>query len=453
MHKKIKCGVFLFIFLCLPLFCKPSIEVSHLRNGIPVYVAREESRVFAVRIEVRGGAAFLDEDTSGLERSTFSWMTYGSKKYSKDDIDKMAYDLLFSVSSSASQDSAALYVDCIDKYAKKAVDVLCDMFVNPAFEEETLRLLMDGIKSSLAVKKEDAEAMLSDTISKTIYANHPYRVKSFVTDRSLPFITRENMIALHKKDMDSRRIFVVASGGITAASLASMMNRTIGRIPALAAPLDAMERDIPPISIDGDNVTIPCKALDGTGYMQWVAPGPAVTDEDAAAALVASQMYSRQLFNVVREAYGACYSAQSLCSAGKIGMAGVYLHSVSDLSRAVQYEGKARSLLSEGFLASSNGEGGGGGALETQSAGDEIEGIKNAFLNSYFESSASRSAVCSRIAYSISVLGDPEAYGNLIERISTVTKEEALSAFNKYWTQKGQWFAVVGPSDTEKVSY
>lgn len=431
-------------FIASPLL---AFESNALKNGIPVIVEQTKSKMVSIRIVVKGGASYLDEDTSGMEMATFNWMTYGTNKYSKEALDLLSYDKGFAVSSAASQDSAALFVTCIDKYMKTALDVLCDMFVHPAFTDESFTLVTDDIKASLAYKKEDPESMLGQAVSDAVYAHHPYRVKSFVTERSFPSITRENMREMHTRDMDSRRIFVVASGNVSSSSLASKLNSTIGKIPALDTPL--LERKIPALDAGGDDKVITSKALDKSGYMQWVIPGPTITDDDVLDATIASDMYTRQLFNVVRESHGICYGAQSILSSGKIGFAGVYLSNVKDFSNAVSAVNEARTLLSDGRLVSSKDEDG----FVYESISDAIEGVKNAFLNTYYEKAASVSSICARLSYSILVFGDPASYDELIKGISNVTAKGALDAFNKYWTQDGQWFAVLGPHDSDKIKF
>lgn len=443
--KKKKARLFTILVICflsLPLF-PLEVETAYLQNGIPVIVKPSESRMFSIAIVVKGGAAYLNEETSGLEDATFSCMCYASKKYSKDKLDSLSYNKGFSVSCSATQDSASLKVTCIDKYTKTALDVLCNVFTNPAFTDEAFNLVIDDIKSSLAYEKEDPKSMLRRAVSNEIYANHPYKVKSFVTDTSFPAITKENMIKMHKSDMDSRRIFIVASGNITSSFLASRLKSSIGKIPALDTPL--IERDIPPITPMTKNIVLFSKALDKTGFMQQVIPGPAITDNDALDTMVASVMYSRQLFNVVREANGVCYSTQSICSLGKIGITGVYLYDVSDKENAIDAVKEASKLLSKGELVSSKDDSG----FIYEDIGSAIEGVKNTFLNSYYEEAVSSSSICGRMAYSILTFGDPSFYDNYIMRIRSVTDKAALAAFNKYWTQDGRWFTILGPTDTE----
>lgn len=443
--------IFAALFFCaLALAAAPAgARIERLRNGIPLYAVESgANKVVSISIVVSSGAAFLDEDTSGLEACAFEMMKYGSKKFSYSEALSLSYDCNFKLETEANQDYAAISITFVDWHLKKALALLRDSFMNPLFEEDKAALLREELAAELQRKREDPEAMLTDIVSREIFKGHPYNVKSFVTEKSFPSVTVKNMREAHARDLDARRIFVVAVGDVKAKKIARILDKTIGKIPERDDEIE--KRDIPRLKAGGENIVAICDAARGSGYMRLVFPGPIFSDGDVLASLVAAELYSQQLFNIAREKYGVCYSAQGLGGVGRVGSVGAYLYRVSDVSRAASCEREARALLSEGKVAVGKND---NGEFQYSRIDDALEGVKNKFLNSLYASSASNSGLRDRMAASVSLFGDPFAYDEFMARIEYVGAEDALAAFNKYWSGAGRWFAVVGPESEGKVKF
>ena len=207
------------------------IQLVTLSNGIPLYVKKNTAnRKLALAVIVKGGTGYLTKDTSGLENALFSMMTYGSKEYSYDKLQQLAYQMNFSISPSSTREGSVLGMSCIDYYFDKVLPVFTDSFLNPSFNEEQYKILMTNYRQGLQQLTTDPESMLGYTLTQTVFKGHPYEVSSAVKPYSIDNITIENMRNLHNKDMDARRIMIVAVGNFDAAELAKKLNKTFGKI-------------------------------------------------------------------------------------------------------------------------------------------------------------------------------------------------------------------------------
>src|SRR5574344_966728 len=75
-----------------------AVRVVTLDNGIPVYVKKNTAnRILSITIAVNGGTGYLTPETSGLENALFSMMTWGSEKYSYEQLQQMQYRMGFGI--------------------------------------------------------------------------------------------------------------------------------------------------------------------------------------------------------------------------------------------------------------------------------------------------------------------------------------------------------------------
>ncbi|MBP3710414.1 MAG: insulinase family protein [Treponema sp.] len=426
------------------------LQIVGLANGIPLYIQNNmANRKLALAVIVQGGTAYLTRETSGLESALFSMMTYGSQKYNYDTLQQLAYKMNFAITSSVSREGAILSMSCIDYYFETVLPIFADAFLHPAFEKEQYDMLMTRYAQDMQRLQTDSQNMLAYEMTQTVFKNHPYAVSSAVRPYSIENITIENIMRLHERDMDARRIMIVAVGNFNAKTLAKKLNKTFGAIDAQSYELHTAV--VPPLSISGAPVVITSEAASGTGYLEKVASGPSIFDDDMTAAALAATMYSQVLFNIVREKYGACYTPSASITPMRAGMSSVYIFKASDLQNVVTYEREAHDIFTRGFVIDGKND---DGTYALSPIADRLEGYKNQYINSFYASSVTNSSVASRIAYSLLMFGEPYAYDKRIARIADVSAKEVQVAFEKYWAKdSGQWFAVVGPADKENVQF
>jgi zinc protease len=426
------------------------IQIVTLSNGIPVYVKKNTAnRKLALAIIVKGGTSYLTPETSGLENALFSMMTYGSKNYSYEQLQQLAYEMNFSISPSSSREGSVLAMSCIDYYFDRVLPVIIDEFINPAYNEEQYKLIMTDYEQGLQQLNTDPQSMLSYTVTQTIFKGHPYETSSQVKPVSIANITIDNMKKLHDADMDARRIMVVAVGNFDAEKLAKQLDSTLGEIKVQTYELKS--QSIPPLKIGGVPVVITSDAAAGTGYLEKEYAGPSIDSDDLAASAVAAEMYSEILFNVVRDKYGACYTPSSSISPMKAGLADVYIFKASNLAGVVKYEKEAQDIFVAGkVIDGKNAD----GSYQFSSIADRLEGYKNKYINASYDSSVTNGSVAGRIATSLLEFGDPYAYDEKIAAVSAVSAADVERAFKKYWVDNTfQWFAVVGPADKDKIQF
>ena len=84
---------------------------------------------------------------------------------------------------------------------------------------------------------------------------------------------------------------------------------------------------------------------------------------------------------------------------------------------------------------------------------DKLEGYKNSFINSTYQSQQTSSSVGFNLAYNLLRYNDLHHDEKNLESLRKCTAEDILRVFNKYWFDTGNWYAVTGPDDAEKLNF
>ncbi len=441
-----KIGVYILIIVLLtscasmPTDKEVSFEYFELNNGIPVILNKtDSSQIVSLQINVQGGSALLTTDYSGIESSLFEMMTLGSKAYPYSDIQKILYNTQGSIYSSSNQLGSTFGLVSIDYYFDELLPVFIDGFLNPAFTEQEYTTLMTSISQTLQYKMQDPNSVLSESILKARYNNHPYGASSSVTKDSIKNITISNMRKHLLEIHNANRIAIIAVGNIDGQELVATLNNSLG----LIEKKDTSVPTIPEVSNGGNTIITELDSADGSGYVAYTVPAPKPGSDDEIAFRIASDIYSETLFNVVREHYGAVYSIGASYTYSKAPFGTLRAYKVSDLENIAEYIAEAETLLFENKLISGKDENTQEFIYDTIE--NRLEGYKNTLINSQYYSSQTNAATSTQIASSLLMFNNPEQYLSFTDRVRDVTSDDIKQAFETYWVNgEKQWFAVTG---------
>ncbi len=412
-----------------------------LKNSIPVYVNTDvQNKVDSVYIVVEGGTVLQTPEYSGLEKSLFNMMTYGSKKYSYETIQSMEYDMQSSVSSYTMYCGSVLNVNCIYYYLDKMLPVLLDEFINPAFDKKAYEIMMNDVKQSIQSKENDPDSILFKEMHKEIYKNSPLLTYADVQAESIKNITIANMKKLHKEILNPARIKVVAVGPFDVQKLLEQLDSTLGKIPASSKKMKkaSYERCL---NFEGEKVVLTHKAARGSEFTARVFATPEVTSDDYVTARIVSDIYSTTMFNIIREKYGACYTPQSWIDSSfdPVGMDAGFR--VSDMDNFEKYLKECEKLMLEGKVISSVNS----GKVVYDSIDNCLRGYINSYISKKYSSQSTSSGIASRITSSILQFGDVTSADKIADKALKVTSEDVMRVFRKYWVEgKYRWFEMRG---------
>lgn len=428
------------------------VDSYKLANGIPVYVQQMKgSKIDSVSIAVRGGIERLSPETSGLEAALFNQMSASSADYDNASRKTLAFDTQAGISVSSVAAGSVLSLGTLDAYLGKMLPVFTDGFLHPSYEQQAYDTMMTDYTNSIQSMMNDPNSLLSYTLTSTLYKDHPFATRTSVTPDSLKNITVENMQQLHKTILDPENIFVVAAGGMNGKKLVAELNKTIGQLPAVKDGLKYGIRDIPPVQVGAEPVVLTHPSAEGTGFVARVFASPPVTDPDFIPAVLASDIYSTILFNVVREQHGACYTPSAGVNSSRAPIGMEFLYRLSDPEHFASFVEEARGYMAQGKLIDSVGA---DGSYRFASIDDRLPSYKNAYIISTYGSQATVGGVASNLVYNMLTFNDMHYDRVLDSQVESVSAAQLVDVFKKYWIDTpSQWWAMVGPDIADRLEF
>lgn len=393
-----------------------------LKNKIPVYYKSVDStKMASVIICVKGGTLMYDREHSGIEAELFELMSRGSEKYSYDDIRRLAYDSSFSIGSSSSFAGSAFTLSCLSSYIDKSLDVFLDCFLNPAFDQTQYDNMMTECDQGLQRLENNPQSLLSYTISKEVYKNHPLGTSSSVLPESRANMTLENLKEHYKKILDAKRLFVVAAGDVNLRKLRRALEKTLAKVPVLEKQFYMLA--LPEIKMNGPKVSLKSPALPkGSGHIAITFKSPSVLSKDLIVARLVASMYNESLFNIIRTKYGACYTPSASVGFSPVPYGMVFLYRVSDMENAASYIPQAE----EDFLQSD---------IE-----GNIKGYIKKYINSAYQNQMTCSSIASRSATALLTFGDIDGFDKLAAAAKNVTADDVRRVFRQYFQSNDERF-------------
>jgi len=436
-------GLVIFLLLAAGVFASESkVQELKLKNGIPVYyMENENSKIDAVTINVEGGVFTFTPEYSGLESMVFNMMTRGSKDYSYEYLQSYFYQTGSSISSSTDKRYSNLTLVSIDDYLDSGLSLLADGFMNPTFNKSEYDKLYTETQQSVQQILSDPQSIGYYYANKVIYENHPYETSISAVPESIENLTLENIKKHHKTLLDSRRIKVFAVVNKDSNTLIEELNKTLGKIPAMNTVLP--ETKALPVNVKHEPLVMAHDSATGTGYIFRCFTAPSPGTKEYYAYVLANELYSTNLFNVLRNKYGMCYSpfATSFGMEANVGME--YLYRCSKFENIKEQLAEVRNITAEGkIIASTEAD----GSFVFKTIDDVLEAQKSSVISNTYMSQKTTAGLISRMISSIYTFGTTAEMDKVSSKIRSVTAQEIIDVFNKYIvTDNDMWCAVVGP--------
>ena len=424
---------------------KRNIEIKKLKNEIPVYINNTSDKNISIAILCPGGVEKLTPETSGMETTLFSFMATSSKKFSYQKRTKISYDTNSNIGYFSKLSGSALYLNAMDKYFEKTLPVFIDGFLNPAFKQNEYENTINNLRQRIQGIFNDPESFLSYTISNELYKGHPYEAKTFATPDSIKNITIENLKKYHKQLLANGNFSVVVSGKINSDFLIKKLNSTIGKLKF--ANEEVNRKNIKPISIQKNApVILHHPSAEGTAYITKVFISPANTEPDFIPCVLAGNIYTDILFNVVREHYGICYSPQSYVIGSKAPYGIEHLFKVSNFSNFEKAMLEARNYMAnDKIVEKTNAD----GSYEFSTVEQNLEGYKNSYINQTYQSQQTSAGLVSILGYNLIQFNNIDYDLKQLEQIKQTSAQEIIRVFKKYWIESpSAWFAITGENTT-----
>ncbi len=294
-----------------PLRAAVDIQEVVSPGGINAWLVEEHSIPFvALEIRFKGGASLDPKDKRGAINLMTGLIEEGAGELDARAFAEARDELAASFDFDVWDDALSVSARFLTENQDQAVALLREALVSPRFDDEAVERVRGQVLSIIRSDATDPNTIANRTLDAMVFGDHPYATSRDGTLESVGALTRDDVVAAHRAVLARDRIFVGASGDITAGELGALLDALLGDLPATGA---SMPEDVEPL-IEGGVTVVPFETPQSVAIFGH--EGIARDDPDFFPAFVANQIFGgngrqSRLSLEVREERGLTYSVGS----------------------------------------------------------------------------------------------------------------------------------------------
>ena len=218
-----------------------------LANGLRVIVARREGiPLVSAELVALAGAEIDPPRLSGLASLSAALMTQGTKRHSAPEIAAAAEALGGSLDSGAGWNQSLVSMTVTTPKLDAALALVAEVAREPVFAPDEIERVRTQTLDSLKVAYASPGTLAGLVAGRLAYGPGPYGHPASGTPESLPRITRDDLLAVHRRTFRPDNAVLILAGDIGADAGLALARRHFGSWAAPAEPTPA-----PPVAAPG----------------------------------------------------------------------------------------------------------------------------------------------------------------------------------------------------------
>lgn len=209
-------------------FKLPEYEKFTLDNGLTVYLM-EQHEVPLVYLSYVFPAGYVnDGEKCGLASLTSDAILFGTKNYTKQQIQEKLDFIGASYGAFATAEFTGLNMSFINSDQDKVFPILKDIVTNPTFPNDEFEKRKTRLLTELTIAKERPSSVIASYYDKFIYGDHPYGNPGDGTKTSVEKITNEDVRAFYKKNYLPAGSAIALVGDFNTAEMKNKIEKLFG---------------------------------------------------------------------------------------------------------------------------------------------------------------------------------------------------------------------------------
>ncbi|MFQ5956922.1 MAG: M16 family metallopeptidase [Candidatus Brocadiales bacterium] len=413
-------------------FTPPKVERRELSNGMILYLLEDhELPLVNITAAIRTGSIYEPEEKTGLASLVGHVMrSGGTLTQSAEKINEELEYIAASVETSIGRESGSAGLSVLTKDLDKALEIFADVLMNPTFPEDKIKKRKDEILESIRRENDNPGQIVFREFRKLLYKPHPYGRKVDGYTETIGNITRDDMVAFHKKYFYPNNVIMGIAGDFNTQEMIQKLEKVFNGwkkeeidFPEVPGVESKMARSVNYVhkDIEQSNILL--------GHIGIERTNPDYFPVRIMNFILGGGSFTARIPKKVRDEEGLAYSVYSA------------FHTPRDLGfffvscqTKAESTAKAISLILEEVQR----------IKQTPVDDDELKGAKDTFTNQFIFLFTSSAAVVSHkvdIEYKGLPLDYLETY---VENILAVTKEDVLRVAQEYLHPDKNTLLVVG---------
>ncbi|QHQ35951.1 M16 family metallopeptidase [Algicella marina] len=247
-----------FVTVLLLPFAGLAMDIQEVTTpaGTTVWLVEEPSiPIISVEVEFKGGAVLDPQDKLGATVLMAGLLEEGSNDLDSTGFAAAREDLAARFSYDGNRDGVSISATMLSDNRDATIDLLAGALGNPTFDEVSVARVRAQVLSNLQSELTDPNYIGALTFRQRVFGEHPYANPTSGTPETVAALTRDDVVAAHRRSLVRSRAVVGVVGDITAAEVGPMIDRLLAGLPedgpdlpARATITDAAELEVVPLA-------------------------------------------------------------------------------------------------------------------------------------------------------------------------------------------------------------
>lgn len=217
-------------------FKLPAYEKFKLSNGLTVYLMEQhEVPLIYVSAALEAGSV-KDGSHHGLASLTADALMFGTKKYTKSQIEEKLEFVGAEIGTGAGKESAFISASFATKDQALAFDVLREVLVNPIFDAKEFEKHKTRMIAQLKQEKESPREVIGNYYSAFMYGTHPYGTPTSGSEGTVKSITINDVKQFYAKEYSPSTAAIAIVGDFSAKQMKKEITALLGSWATNAKP-------------------------------------------------------------------------------------------------------------------------------------------------------------------------------------------------------------------------
>jgi len=290
------------------------IEIQRVVSpgGIEAWLVSEPAiPIIAVEAGFDGGAASDPKGQAGLAALTTALLTEGAGPYDGEAFRQRLQELNMSLSASVGRDATLVSMRTLSENRDDAFEMLRLAVTEPRFDADAVARVRDQLVIGLRRSEQSPRFLAGRELWRTMFPDHPYGGPTNGDPDSVAALTRADIARRWRDGLARGALKIAVVGDIDAETLAPLLDRTFGPLPAssgLARP--------PEVQASADGQILIERFDAPQSAILFAAPGLKRDDPDFIPAFVMMEIWgggglTSRLVQEVRGVRGLAYSVSA----------------------------------------------------------------------------------------------------------------------------------------------
>ncbi len=207
----------------------PPYQMKTLANGLQVIaVSHHEQPAVSLRLILRAGGAQDPAARPGVAYVAAALLDQGTTTRTAEQIANTIDSIGGAIGTGATSDLTSIYAAVMKDSLGVALDLVSDLARHPAFAPEEIDRQRQLILSGLKVSYDDPDYLAGVVFDRLVYGFHPYGKPDSGTPESIAAVTREDLLAFHRRWFGPNNAILAIVGDVSAEEAFAGAERAFG---------------------------------------------------------------------------------------------------------------------------------------------------------------------------------------------------------------------------------